>query len=107
MSYHGFDLNDAAARAEYYQYSPGRPTDTLIAETIKNRVRLIVSKGYTGGGVFTTGQLTHPLWKNRPGQHHYISQQMSRLKKKYDLPIRKVGSKPNGDVLWMIDFDML
>lgn len=101
------DLKDPVVRKEYYRYCLGRPSDKLIVKTIKKRVRQIVDNGYRGDGAFTTGQISQPLWDERPNEHHYIGQQMSRLVEEYDLPIRNVATKSDSHVLWAIKFDDL
>ncbi len=103
------DINfkDTAARNEYYRYRFGRPTDKEIVETIRKRIREIVGQGLARKYVFTTEQLMYPLWDEIPDQHHYISQQMSRLVEEYDLPIRKVATKSDNHVLWVIEFEKL
>ena len=101
------NLKNKTERDEHYRYRPGRPTDAAIAETIRNRVRQIVANGYRGGRMFTTEQLTHPLWDEYPRQHHYISQQIERLIKEYKLPIRYVCTKSDNHVLRTIVLDAL
>ena len=102
---HNDRLKNPKVRAEHFKYRPGRPTDASIVETIRKRVRQIVEKGYHGGYMFTTEQLTYPLWNDRPHQHHYISQQISRLIEEYDLPIRWHRVKSDGHVLYRILLD--
>ena len=98
------DINfkDTAARNEYYQYRLGRPTDEVIVEAIRNRIRQIVANGYRGDCVFTTEQLTYPLWQEQPSQHHYISQQISRLieEEKWKYYSRQIHYKWSTALFW-------
>ena len=101
------DYKDPKKRAEHYKYYPGRPTDESIVEAIKKRIGQITDKGYRGGCVFTTEQLTYPLWNDLPHHHHYISQHMTRLIEEYGLPIHWHSVRSDGHVLRTIDLGAL
>ena len=101
------DFKDPKKRAGHFSYRPGRPIDKLIVEAIRNRVRQIAANGYRGGIPLTTGQFTYPLWNDYSHQHQYIGQQISRLIKEYDLPIRKVSAEGDSPVFHTIDLDVL
>lgn len=99
------DFKDPKKRAEYFQPNEGRPTDELIAETIRKRVRQIINQGFTGEGVFATEQLLYPLWEKLPSQHQYIGQQIPRLIIEYGLPIRWYEARGDSHVLYEIILD--
>ena len=100
-------LKKPEVRGEHFRYRPGRLTDKLIVETIRKRISQIINQGFRGGGAFTTEQLLYPLWQEQPTQHHYISQQISRLIEEYELPIRKVAVKGDSHVLYKVILDTL